>query len=325
MRKRIGVGITVGFFSLAAVSGCSSHEDGPASEPGQEIPRLSSLSEVQAPINRYVQTEQEDSIILKARSKLAAQCLKRYGLPPQSELTDPLTGMVRNPAPFYLSEQDAARYGYRAPSGQPSTPPATSNSTKRPALSASERETIDAVMNGWGNTPKEEALHSYRGRPVTRTGCIGESDARLMANTTRPRINGGQQITSSTQILNLILDLKSRASDKVEGDPRYKSMISSWASCMRNSGHAYATPSDAQSAAAEMAPTASGGPSGKELRLARQDAVCQQKVNYLGVVGHLTGHYQKGVVQEYRETLADVRENIDQRVAMAKKINAAGG
>jgi hypothetical protein len=310
---------------LAAVTGCSSHENGPASEPRHGIPRLSSVSEVHAPINGYIQTAQEDSIILKARSKLAAQCLKRYGLPPQSELTDPLTGMIRNPAPFYLSEHDATRYGYRAPAEQSSAPPTTGNGTKRQAMTENERETIDAVMNGWANTPKEQALHSYRGRPVTRTGCIGESDARLMANTTRPRINGGQKVTSSTQILNLILDLKSRASEKVEGDPRYKSMISSWASCMRKAGHPYATPSDAQSAAADMAPTAAGGPSEKELRLARQDAACQQKVNYLGVVGHLTGHYQEGIVQEYRGTLADVRENIDQRVAMAKRVNAARG
>ncbi|PBC64020.1 hypothetical protein BKI49_09955 [Streptomyces sp. Tue6028] len=188
-------------------------------------------------------------------------------------------------------------------------------------MSASERKAVDAVMNGWGNTPKQVALHRYGGRPVTKTGCLGESDARLMAHTTRPRINGGQKVTSSTQILNLILTLKSQATDRIERDARFRSMITSWASCMRNAGYAYKLPADARSAAMEMVPTKSGGASERERKLAGRDAVCQQKVNYLGVAGYLTELYQRDVVKEYRETLTSVRENLDQRVAAAQKIN----
>ncbi|MDC0768344.1 hypothetical protein [Streptomyces sp. HD] len=324
MSRRIRSGIAaVVFFSCAAIYGCSAPDDGQGSDPGPEIPRLSSLNEVNAPINRYFQTSEEDSIILEARTKLAAQCMNRYGLPPQTDLVDPTTEMIRNPVPLHLTERDATRYGYRAPSEGVSAPSATGKNTTRHAMTASERQTIDAVMNGWANTPKEQALRSYRGHTVARTGCLGESDSRLMANTMRPRINGDHKVTSSTEILNLILDLKSRASEKVESDPRYRSMVSSWASCMRKAGHPYPTPSDARTAASEMAPTASGAPSERERGLAHQDALCQQKVNYLGVAGHLTEQYQNDVVKEYRKTLVDVRENIDQRVAKAKKINDA--
>ncbi|MBB4715669.1 hypothetical protein BJ965_005551 [Streptomyces luteogriseus] len=322
MRKLVRIGMaTVGFFSCAAIYGCSAPEKPQEPESHREIARISSLSEVHAPLNRYFQTAQEDSIIVKARSRLAGQCMKRYGLPRQTELTDPVTDMIRNPVPLHLSERDAVRYGYRAPSTMVSTPSATDGNSKPRALTASERRTVDAVMNGWANTPRKQALRSYQGHPVSRTGCIGESDARLMAHTTRPRINGDQEVTSSTEIMNLVLNLKSRAAEKVEGDPRYRAMVSSWASCMRKSGHPYDTPSDARTAASETAPTASGTLSEQERKIARSDASCQQKVNYLGVTGHLVERYQEKIVEEYRDTMADVRKNIDQRVAKAKKIN----
>ncbi|MGW2448722.1 hypothetical protein [Streptomyces sp. NPDC001675] len=317
MKKRAGIGMVVaGFISLSTIAGCAATD---SSKSSDEILRIASPSAVEAPLNKYVQTPQEDSIILKARSILAGHCVQRYGLPRQGELTDPVTAMVRNPVPLYLSERGAATYGYRAPAQGSSAPSGSGDDAKRP-LSAHKRRTIDAIMNGWANTPKENALHSYRGRTVSRTGCIGESDARLMTNTTRPRINGGQRVTSSTQILNLLLALKSEASDKTQADPRYRSMIRSWASCMRRAGHDYATPADTQNAATHMPPTVSGGPSRAERRLAQQDASCQREVNYLGVVGRLTEIYQGKVVTEYRDTLTAVRKNIDERVAAAKKI-----
>ncbi|MFF1279604.1 hypothetical protein ACFVY4_02205 [Streptomyces sp. NPDC058299] len=319
MRRTIGaLGALACLVTIAAVSGCSVNQT--RHDSSRQRTRIHSLGDVNTPLLRYFPTAQEDSIVLKARSELTNQCLRHYGLPAQRPLTDPVSDMVRNPLPFYLSESSASKYGYRAATPK-ATPESPQGSISPRVLPPAERKAIDAVMNGWGNLPKKDALHSFRGRTVSKNGCIGESDARIMAHTTRPRINGGQKVTDSTQILNLILTLKSEATDRLERDPSYTAMIRSWASCVRKLGQPYATPADARGAAARMAPTASGGPSKKELHLGRQDAFCQQKVNYLGTVGYLTELYQRDVVNEYRKTLADVRKNIDQRVAAARRIN----
>ncbi|MBA4864766.1 hypothetical protein H1V43_26125 [Streptomyces sp. PSKA54] len=302
----------VGYASASAESG----------DTDRRIPHVSSPRKINAPLNEYLPTAQEDSVILQARSTLTAQCVQRYGLPEPAPLIDPLTGMVRETAPLYLSEKTAAKYGYRN-SGQNdlgAVPDPEPDSADQP--SEAQKKAMDAVMNGWGNTPKDGALRSYNERSVSKTGCIGESDRKIMAGTTRPRINGGVPVTTSTQVLNLVLSLRSQAYQAMERDSRYQSMVRTWASCMKEHGYSYKAPEDARTGAQNMAPDKAGKASEKEIQLARRDATCQRDAKYLDVVGYLTEASQQAVMDEYREVLADVRENIDQRVAAAKKINA---
>ncbi|MFD5592248.1 hypothetical protein [Streptomyces griseorubiginosus] len=314
---------------LVAVTGCS---DGAASPRPREsahgtthqgtdvgegippvagIPVILGVKSLVLPIEPYLVTNRQMSAILRAREKLVAPCMRRFGFawPDPGPGTGDGGGMtpgLKNAANMdrrygITDPALAARHGYHfAPDTRQRT--TEESSAARPDAAQPDADAL-AVLTGRAadGTP---APSRYHGLALPEGGCQGQATARL----TGGRPLGNDPLADE---INIVSYQKSRA------DPRVRAAFRAWSACMRKRGYSYAAPTDAPGKDPRFTgPT----PTRQETALAEADVVCKRQTNVIGVWFTVDSAYQRRMMASKGPELARAKAAIRTRTANADRV-----
>lgn len=309
---------------LVAVTGCSDSAASPrpresahgtthqGTDVGEEIPPVAGIPVILGvkslvlPIEPYLVTNRQMSVILRARQKLVVPCMRRFGFAWPDPEPDPgdsggmPTGM-KNAANMdrrygITDPALAARYGYHF------APDARQRTTKESSAAQPDADAL-AVLTGRADdgTPVPSRYH---GLAVPEGGCQGQATARL---------TGGGPLGNDplANEINIVSYQKSRA------NPRVRAVFRAWSACMRKRGYSYAAPTDAPGKDPRFTgPT----PSRQERALAGADVACKRQTNVIGVWFTVDTAYQRRMMASKGPELAHAKDAIRTRTANAERV-----
>lgn len=274
--------------------GCSS---GSHQEPAAAVPtsRPVTQSAASLPIERYLLSDGQMSRIVQARNRIAAQCVRRFGLdwnpvpPPAPQ--DPSRDAANSARRYGLTDPaEAARFGYHV---------AGASQTKRPAeppLSSDQR----TVLSGRSaNGSVAQVFHSLR---IPTGGCIGEANARISGD---PERLGDEDLPSR---INVDSYRQSMA------DPRVVAAFQAWSGCMKRHGYDYADPTQAPGKKPEFT---GPGPTTAEIAVAVADVSCKKQTGLVAIWSAVDITVQNTAIKRDAAELATVKRDLDNQVRAA--------
>ena len=269
---------------MAACSSAAQHSAGPAEATSGPIT---------LPLDRYVLTDSELTLVDRAKNTMIARCMGRAGFsyPVRGEpVTTP--GNTRR---YGLSLPDsAARFGYRPP----------------PQLLAGRRWTavLDryvGVLDRRGQAALFGTDPGQRPAGVPVGGCAAAADA----------LTPGGSGTDPGLVERLAVATLRRAA----GRPEVLAAQERWSQCMATAGFRYASPEAAAQDPRWSSPGRAARPSGDEVRTARTDVDCKLRTGYLGRIVDAETAEQRQAVAANAASLARVRSFNDAEVRLARQ------
>ncbi|MGV9286669.1 hypothetical protein [Streptomyces sp. NPDC003719] len=247
------------------------------------------------PLQPYMQTYQDAMVIERAARTLQTECMAGYGFtvvfPPVGVNPPPNADDSNMPRRYGISDRAAAaKYGYQLP---PDT-------AEHPApLDLSPAAT--AVLTGRkGTGPRAEpAPPTYNGRKIPKGGCQQQAFDELGA-----RID-----------FTLPSRLDHDSLVKSQEDPRVRSTIGAWSTCMKGKGFTVADPF----AAVDMAfRNGAGAADQKQITLALADIDCKKETNLVAVWHKVDAEIQSRQVEENQLALQQLRDRNTKAVKAAE-------
>lgn len=154
------------------------------------------------------------------------------------------------------------------------------------SLSPSEQERYFAVLEGEGDA---SAIESESGTEVLLDGCIGEARSELL----------GDRVLETFDTFNTVQFLQVNVWD----DPSVTAALSSWQSCIRESGYRYEHPDGAVAAGLQMRGD-NVEPSEEEFDLARSDAECRLESGLISAIEEASIQMNSAALEENEQLLA---------------------
>ncbi|MER6915103.1 hypothetical protein ABT354_25790 [Streptomyces sp. NPDC000594] len=282
--------------------GPAAEESGPP--PVATVPLMLSVRDLVLPIEPYLFTDRQIAGVLRARGKLAAVCMERYGHSwPAPSGPSGETGTLNpaNTAHRYglTSAAVAARHGYH-PAGDTVLRPRAKDRGPRPVPAAMR------VLTGFG-PDGSPVTRDPRGRAVPPGGCLGEATAALSGD---PDRIGNRELVGEINI---------GSYQRSRRDPRVRAVFRAWSRCMAARGYDYPDPVRVPGAGDRAAGPV---PSRTEIALAVADVECKRTTNVVGVWSAVDAAYQRRAMGERRSELAAVARDIRTQLANAERVLA---
>jgi hypothetical protein len=275
-----------------ALSGCASRatgSDGAGPAPADPVPVLLDSVGLRLPVQDYLLTDAQATLVSRGRALLVQRCMRRFGFNYAAPETAPGRYGPRSLTDRRYGITDAAlaaRYGYRLGDRDPAL-------RKRPPAHALGPD-AQTVLTGEG----QSRIH---GLAVPDGGCIGEADrrlARLAPPGADPRLGNRLQLES--------FQVSKR-------DERVQDAFRAWSACMRRAGYDYASPltvaGDPQFVGSR--------PGQHEIAVARADVRCKASTNVIGIWFTVESAYQDVWIRQHAMAMKSCRN------ALAAQIRAA--
>lgn len=196
---------------------------------------------------------------------------------------------------------NAEKYGYRPPftvvarAGVASADGGSADVVggKEPDFTAEEEAALDGVSpERTGVTPKR-VTRTASGAAIPQGGCYGQA---------LDEVTGGHADTYLNDTL--VEELNGRAYDQSLTDPKVKAVFAQWSDCMKEAGHDYASPIDANND-----PKWTGDRASKdEIAVATADTECKVKTNLVPVWHDAESAIQKDLVARHTDDLSVVKD-----------------
>ncbi|MER5882540.1 hypothetical protein ABT160_01800 [Streptomyces sp. NPDC001941] len=278
--------------ALAALAGCSDPGGGPpdgAPPPLGPVPAVRTSADIpDLPLDAYLLTREQYQAFLLAQRTAVRRCMARYGFDYRALDAVLTPGEVPDPRPdkaryYFLVDDSAARKaGYHPPPRVR----ARDKTTDGPDTTPTEAER--AVLAG------RDAGRSVGGATVPRGGCQGEAEHALLGDGGRPDF---------LQVANERNQPRARA----DADDRLAKAFAAWSACMKESGHDYRDPAQANDD-----PRWRGGTAGPaEIATATADVACKRRTNLTGLWWALQSAYEKQYIERNAERMGAVRRTVD--------------
>ncbi|MEJ2852216.1 MULTISPECIES: hypothetical protein [unclassified Saccharothrix] len=257
--------------AISSAVGCAAEDTG---EPALSHPiaTIENAAQLRLPIADYVPSAAEDEVIGRAAVVLTENCARRFGVhytvrsveqPGVLEGTDRRYGVV--------DVDEAARWGYARPGKE-------KDGGERWSPSGLEYE----VVTGRSPTGGPATVRAGDGAPVPAGGCAGEAWRRLRGD--------------DDELVPLIVELLNKTWTHTRADSRARAAEASWIECMRQAGHDFRHRWDA----ADSVGTA---PPDQQRAMAKLDATCARRVNYVGIWHAVDSAYQRRAIAQLGDRL----------------------
>ncbi|MEV0387999.1 hypothetical protein [Nonomuraea sp. NPDC050643] len=242
------------------------------------------------PLDAFTPSPAQQRIIADASTILYRSCMSRLGIRTGGERPTPVT-TEPNRDRYLLTDAAAARTrGYHQP--EPDAP------------GRSEGESLPAehVTAATGRGP-----YLLGGKEVPVGGCRGAAADAL--NPAGPAPD-----------LQFVQNLRGLTWNRSQADERVRQVFAAWSACMKDAGHHYRTPSDANNDPR----FASAEPTRRERATAVADVRCKESTGLARVWANVEAAYQREAIGEHAARLEQVRKAVAAQVAAATRVRATG-
>lgn len=285
----------LGSVALLALTGCTTDEP-PVTTP-VPTPRHLDAARIETPLDSFLPSKHDALILHQAEARLINQCLNELGYT-KNPIPEPesIQQQDRHSEFIVFPVSQAEQHGYNSPA--PATPKGSSWDDR---ASTTQQELI------------EGKLRRYKGKDVPEGGCSRVAADRITKGTKVPKqITGGgvvldrREQASPTGLSEAHVEvLRLEAIFKASKDTKISRMTADWSSCMSKKGHQYRSPQEA----ANDDRWAGDDVTHLEKRTAVADMECKQQVNYLGVMVSVQSAYEREIMKQRENELADLRSN----------------
>ncbi|MGW3493905.1 hypothetical protein [Streptomyces sp. NPDC001020] len=318
MRRRLlppSLAVLGSAVALAAMVGCSSSsgsdDSGGTGKAGSapkvaSTPKLTSTTDQSLPIEAYLLSTDQQKQMNDAAVVLRRKCMQRFGLTYQYQ---PIQGKFepKSITQFRYGVTDAdevAVHGYKpAGSEKPVVKPPPQKES--PAATMVLTGTTDPKVKPGSAAAK--GGQDYNGQKVPAGGCLGEANRKLGAS--------GPSGYSDAEIA---VKVNVESFDKSYTDSRVRAVFAKWSQCMKEKGYTYADPMKAGDDP-EWAKTVTATP--REQQVASADVACKHKYNVLGVWYSVDVAYQKQMIEQNAEALAEVKKTVEKQLKLAAEVS----
>jgi hypothetical protein len=289
MMKSIAVAVAA---AIPLTAGCAAQE--PA-EPAlsQPIAVIENAAQLRLPIADQLPSAREDEVIGRAAVVLTETCVRRFGVHYTARfVANPgiLEGADRRYGVIDIDE--AARWGYARPGKE-------TNGGEQWRPSGREYEAVT------GRTPTggPATVRAADGAPVPAGGCGAEAWRRLRGD--------------DDELVLLVDGLLNETWTQTRADSRARAAETAWVECMREAGHDFHHRWDA----ADSVGTA---PPADQRVMAKLDATCARRVNYVGIWHAVDSAYQRQAIARLGDRLPRALAGQRDLVARATEIVGKG-
>lgn len=257
------------------------------------IAAIKNAAQVHLPIADYVPSPKEIEVIGQATLALTEHCARRFGVhytvrsvdhPGILEGTDRRYGVI--------DVEEAGRFGYTRPS---------KNTDSSEQWHPSERE-YEVVK---GRTPNggPATVRAADGAPLPAGGCAEEAWRQLRGD--------------ATDLVPLVHGLLNETWTHTRTDSRARAAETSWIECMSEAGHDFHHRWDA-------AASVRTAPPDQQQAMAKLDAACAQRVNYVGIWHAVDSAYQRRAIAQLGDRLPKALASHRDLIARARDIVGMG-
>jgi hypothetical protein len=293
--------LVLGVVAMMLTTGCTSGSagdrvTGTSQNAGQRDGASSSRT---LPIEAYMLTSEQESVVFRAVQALTRKCMEKQGfdegLPDQAALETDKTfnGFLYRRYSAVEDEATARKYGIHLPVLVDNPVPPSA-----PSMSAEFTEALFGSM-AEGNPREQVDVSSGK---LTYGGCMGQAEKALVGNS-KYLVSIGQ--TPSEPVRKLNLDPSTRE------DPRVVAAQAAWSKCMAEAGYELSsTVADVEGIPGVdiTSPT----PSQAEISLALQQVKCQKATDVVDIWFKAESQYQTKKIDEDAQVFAQVKaENTD--------------
>ncbi|MDQ7803119.1 hypothetical protein Q5425_05225 [Amycolatopsis sp. A133] len=284
MRRLIAA--VAGAAAIALPAGCATGEPG---LPPSVAP-IEHGTQLHLPIAGYVPSAEEDEVIGRATLVLTEGCARRFGV-------HYTVGSVEQPGILdgadrrygVIDVEEAARSGY-----------ARAGKERRGAGPWRPSGREYEVVTGRTPTGGPATARAADGAPVPAGGCADEAWRRL---------GGGGELTR------LVDEVLRESWTQTRADSRARAAETAWTECMREAGHDFHHRWDA----AESVGTS---PPAEQRTMAKLDATCARRVNYVGIWHAVDSAYQERAIARLGDRLP--RASAERRDLIARAAGIVG-
>lgn len=263
----------------ALAAGCSASADSDAGEPALgESPAVTSSSQIQLPLGRYLATAADERAYFAAVNLAQRQCAETFGVTSRLPVAEQpaLVELASDRRYGVVNADEVERHGYQilGSGGE--------DDSKASGWDPDERELV--VMNGI--TPGGETVTTdpATGKELPEGGCSAEGFRRIDEGELPPPVN------------TLAEDLLAQAWERTKADSRAVAAEGHWADCMREQGYDFDHRWEAGNSVGNE-------PLQAQLQVARLDLRCAVEANYVGTWYAVDSAYQERLVDEHEADL----------------------
>ncbi|MFI6284379.1 hypothetical protein ACIBCM_06395 [Streptomyces sp. NPDC051018] len=295
--------------ALTAATGCDTESTGSPTGPparaliGQE---LSAQRLLTLPFDTLEPSKQDNILVQRATMRLLRTCMASAGLAMELPEVRPSPYPKHATVLGWLGAHQVEKYGYRGPEGFAGEMAAASRRESRPIVISPEH---DGVFSG--------SVRTFKGKAVPTGGCDGQTRRTLNGGNPRILVPGEDPHLHAERGLQA---LEQQAADLARSSGRFGSLVRSWASCMKERGHRYKNPDEAQADPrweSDAARQKAVSPS--EIATALDDRDCRAKVNFSGVLRELIARQEHRILGEENPT-GTIAALLRTRVRNAEKV-----
>ena len=286
------IAVAAGAAAISLAAGCAGQE---TAEPDLSLPiaTIDNSAQLRLPIADYVPSVNEDEVIGQAVVVLTETCARRFGehytvrsveQPGILEGTDRRYGVV--------DVDEAARLGYARPSKK-------TDGSEQWRPSGREYEVVT------GRTPDggPATVRAADGAPVPVDGCAQEAWRRLRGN--------------DGELVPLVDGLLNETWTQTLADSRARAAETSWIECMKETGHDFHHRWDAAGSVGTAPPE-------EQRAMAKLDATCARRVNYVGIWHAVDSAYQRRAIAQLGDRLTKALAGQRDLAARAAEIVRTG-
>jgi hypothetical protein len=278
--------------AIPLTAGCAAQE---TAEPAlsQPITAIENAAQLRLPIADQLPSDTGDEVIGRAAVVLTETCAQRFGVhytarfvanPGLLEGTDRRYGLI--------DVDEAARSGYARPSKK-------TDGGEQWDPSGREYEVVTGQTPGGGPT----TMRATDGAPVPAGGCAQEAWQRLRGD--------------DGDLAALVDGLLNETWTRTTADSRARAAETSWVECMREAGHDFHHRWDAGNSVGTAPPEA-------QRAMAKLDATCARRVNYVGIWYAVDSAYQRQAIARLGDRLTSALAGHRNQVARATEIVGNG-
>ncbi|MGW6684022.1 hypothetical protein ACWGBO_29590 [[Kitasatospora] papulosa] len=275
------------------------------------------------PLEEYqvVGNEVRNTLLMAAESKVTAACLKGFGVgvpfrvPASWEEVAPATNAVPGTGPVNgmdvrYGDHDLAKvskYGYGwadAPEG--------GGQSEGLATGGELPADTELALRGWQDRVSGRARagvpRTLQGKSVPPLGCGGQAQKEISGH------SGGVDASEDA-----IRGIERQAWDKMNSDPRTLAVWSKWSSCMKDAGHDYNDPWEANEDP-RWAP--SGGRSPEAIDTAKSDVNCRSRYQVSATMHEVEEYWQTQLLAENSQIATQAKLHTER---VMQKVNTVLG
>jgi hypothetical protein len=268
---------------------------------------------------------EDDARIILAEEELISRCMADHGLtyhavgPSVEELREQRLAEDQQSDDWFGSDdvERASRGGYGFADAlddpEPTRDPVVDhpNNVHLESLSPAERQAWHEALFGTFEDHESFELPGGGQASTATSGCLWEArdqlhgDAREYFRTTMALTDIGQQVT-----------------ERVRADDRYQSAVAGWQACMRDSGHRFDSPAEAQNEIDALVATAPDRASARarEVAVSVADATCSREAGLAEAARDLIPQHREQVEAEFEGERLALQEMLRATLDRAREV-----